>query len=219
MSITDIAERDQEIARLRREGLASLTTIAEHYGITAERVRQIAGGLGVDGRQAHNAYLINRSAMYQEMMREHETTIVTRWLAGQSPRRIAKDVGLPLYCVQSVVDEHTTDRAVSSRQSRHRLILANAGCPDGPAEDFRTPTYRRYWTAQRCWDALAELARRSGGRLPGAETYKEISRGEPMLPSLQTCRNRLGRWTYVRAEIHKRLSEEVGVLALTNKEA
>lgn len=207
-----LRERDEEIVRLRTTGEASLKELSDRYGITVERVRQIAKGLGVDPDAAKNLYMSNRVS--PKIIREKRATelapqILMRWMAGQSVPRISREMNLNKPLVKAMLAETVTDEAIAAREvNTGKTINANRIIDGGQPTHPVPQMYSAYWTADRCWEALEGVARLHGGRLPRALDYRKLSRGKVMLPSFSTCRARLGVWSQVRVEVNRRVVEE-----------
>lgn len=200
-----LADRDEEIVRLRVEGKASLQQIGDHYGISAERVRQIAAAAGVNGRGAAKSYMSVRHRKNIDKVAEQTSLIMIRWMAGESERRIARTMRVPYEMVHLVVTENQTDEAWRSRNESVAGQVIKFAPYTSEKAGSKPGTHRSYWNAQRCWAVLEGLARMNGGRLGSANWYRELSHGKQMLPSITHIRKRLGKWSYVCAEVNRRV--------------
>lgn len=201
MNTEELRERDEHIAQARRDGTASLGQLAKQYGLSRERIRQIAAKYGVDSTKAAGRYREQREHTEFDRANEVAPILLMRFIAGDTVRKIARDMDLKAPYVQEVLDEQVTDDILAARSNRitaERFPTVGAG----PREE--APVRQdRYWTPERCVEALVRLARENGGILPPSSRYQKLSPLREDLPSFATVRNRLGRWTAVRAEVHR----------------
>lgn len=198
-----LAERNSTIVAERKAGVASLEELAERYGITVERVRQIQQAGGVDSREAARAYSRTQVSERVVEAEQYELAILMRWINNESVVDIARSLGITVTAAQGVLDERITDETVAARrknQVRQRFPDADPG----PRED-REARDDRYWTRERCLIALYYVAQANGGRLPSSTEYKRMSTGNDELPSFPTVRNRCGVWTQVRLDVNDML--------------
>jgi len=200
-----IERRNAEIVKARKEGTASIYELADRYGISAERVRQIAAKGGVDGSQAADAYLNNKRKAEFERAKANQDVIFMRYIAGDRIEDIAKAFDLPVKATQEFIDEMVTDDVIAARYANITRLYHPQADP-GPRETSRQSSADRYWTPERCKEALIKLARENGNLLPSSTQYQRIAPDRDDLPSFATIRNRLGRWTFVRADIHRALA-------------
>lgn len=202
---TDNMDRDAEIVRVRAAGEASLAELAERYGISVERVRQVSQRGGVDSRDASQAYFSRRRQGQLDRASEHETAILMRWIGGEMPNDIANSLGLSVKATQAVLDERITDEITSARRNNQTIRrFPEAG--SGPRDD-REPRDDRYWTYEKCMEALYYLAVSEGGRLPNTPRYKQLANNNEELPSFATVRNRIDRWSKVRLLVNQMLNQ------------
>lgn len=202
---TNNEERNIEIARLRSEGEASLAEIADQFQISRERVRQISARAGVSNEDAAKAYAARREHVKVDQANEHSPVILMRWIGGEDVSEIAHSLGLAVNATQVVLDEQVTDAVIAAR-SNNRLASRFPHRDAGPRENGREAREDRHWTDDRCWATLVWLAQQNGGRLMSSTKYMQASKGREDLPSFATVRNRLGRWSSVRTEVHRRVN-------------
>lgn len=206
MTSDEIKERDRIIVETRRKGEMSLKELALIYGISRERVRQIAEAGGVDPHAASAAFYENRRKHDLAKAEEHATFIVMRWIAGDSVSEIANAQHLSVAATQAVLDENLNDEMIAARvRSRTKRHFPDA--LDGPREEKVAARADRYWTRERCIQVLLQYALSEGGRLPSSTLYKERAKDDDNLPSFPTIRNRCGRWTDLRVEISNLIKE------------
>lgn len=196
-------QRNEYIVYARREGLASLGQLSVQFGISRERVRQIQVAGGVSNEEAAAAYAKRKRDLAFDAANEHAAAILMRFIGGENVPSIAHGLGLPVSAVQEVLDEQVTDEVLAAR-SNTRMAQRYPHRDAGP-RDKAQPRGDRYWTEDRCWAALVQLAKQYGGRLMSSTRYQKLAPTRKDLPSFATVRNRLGRWSTVRAEVHRRL--------------
>lgn len=196
-----LIERNQIIADARRNGEATLEELAQRYGLSRERIRQIAEKAGVDHNQANDQYQKRKNERAFDEAQEHAGVILMRYIGGSSPSEIGHDMNLQVKAVQEVLDEQLTDEIIAARtknQTQQRFPDAS----DGP-KLVTEPRNDRYWTSEKVMEALVKFARENGGRLPSSTQYQKISPTREDLPSFPTVRNRVGRWSAVRVEVNR----------------
>lgn len=198
-----VKRRDLFIAEARRDGTKTLQELADHYGLSRERVRQIANAQGVNGRQAAAVVMERRHEAVIEDAEANTERILMRYIAGDTPQTIAAFMELPINAIKSVLDESITDEIVAAR-SNFRAMRLYPEIDAGPRETA-APREDRWWTQERCWKALCDLARENGNMLMSSTAYQRISTGRTDLPSFKTVRDRLGRWSTVRVQVHSHL--------------
>jgi Mor family transcriptional regulator len=197
-------QRDLFIADARRNGTATLAELAEQYDITRERVRQIATRMGVDPSQAANAAQHNRDEALEAKLADISDGVMMRYIAGDSPPELAKHFDVSVNQIRSILDERLTDEIIAARSNyRSQRLYPEIGA--GPLDGRAKQREDRYWTRDRVWERLVQLAQENGGRLMSSSEYQKISTGREDLPSFRTVRVRLGRWSTVRVEVHKAL--------------
>lgn len=79
----------------------------------------------------------------------------------------------------------------------------------GPRDD-RPKRADRVWERDAVIDAVARLAAERDGVLPSTTDYDDEARRRADLPSFGTVRNRVGRWSEVRAIVAERLAAAQG---------
>ncbi len=200
-------ERDAEIARLRRSGEMTFDEIGREYGISRERVRQIAQRSGVDPDDAKHTMYRKRYERSVDEAEDHVDAVLVRYIAGDDHREIARATGIPKSVVQELLDEHVTDEITQAR-SDNRMAELHPEVSGGPRDDYREERDDRYWTERRCLAALFDLAAQNGGRLISSTHYQQYAKGREDLPSFATVRNRVGRWSHVKVVIHKALADQ-----------
>lgn len=164
--------RARDIVLLRESGF-SLGEIAERYGVSRERVRQILHAN--DGPAREVAELARR----RRLEREAEACIdelLARWRSGAPISAIARDVGMPSATCTAVITQHATDL---DRVARRESLSRTRG---------RGPKY----SDSDIVDALVRVATELGG-VPTPRQYAARAR-ELELPSLPTVINRAGSW-------------------------
>lgn len=197
-------QRDLFIAEARRNGTATLAELAEQYDITRERVRQIATKMGVNSSQAALAAQHHRDEEMEQRLAEISDGVMMRYIAGDSPPDLAKHFDVSVNQIRSILDERLTDEIIAARSNyRSQRLYPEIGA--GPLDGRSKQREDRYWTRDRVWQRLVQLAQENGGRLMSSSEYQKISTGREDLPSFRTVRVRLGRWSTVRVEIHKAL--------------
>lgn len=216
-----IAARNAQIVDDRRHGRASLGMLAEQHGVSRERIRQICAEEGhrrlhdlhpdltreqieqlvkAEADAANLAYSKSKADAAFDKADEYAAAILMRWIAGENPPDIAKSIGMQAKSVQEVLDEQVTDEVLAAR-ARNHTAKHFPDAVDGPRERV-TPRNDRRWTKERVFDALVKLAQEKG-RLPSSTQYQKIAPAREDLPSFATVRNRLGRWSSVRVEVHR----------------
>jgi hypothetical protein len=199
----ELKERNAIIVEARRTGTHSLDQLADHFKISKERIRQISEAGGVSNEEAAKAYKRSKVGRAFDYANEHATAILMRYIAGEDVSDTAAALGVSASAVQAVLDEQLTDEVIAAR-SNTRMARMHPHRDAGP-RDKSQPREDRYWTEERCWASLVGLAMNSGGRLPSSTQYQKLAPKRDDLPSFATVRNRLGRWSSVRAEVHRRL--------------
>lgn len=200
---TAIQKRNAAIIEARREGKGSLRQLAAEHGISTERVRQISEAGGVSNDDAARAYTRAKRGRAFDDANEHASAILMRFIMGENGSEIAHGMGLPVRAVQEVLDEQITDEILAAR-SNARMARQTPDIDAGPMETA-DPRDDRYWTAELVLEKLIKLAKQQGGRLPSSTQYQRLAPTRDDLPSFSTVRNRLGRWTSVRVNIHAQL--------------
>lgn len=208
------ADRNAEIALARREGLASLTDLADRYGISRERVRQIASRQGVDPVEAARAYVERHGTSHPRVELDDGAVSLALhyWRQGLDHERIAKSlramgIEANTSAVRSAVREYVTERDRAARRAS-RVAASNVHYDEAPRDAHRSPREDRRWGAEQIVDALVTYARARGGELPSSRAYDVDARCDDSLPSLSTIRNRLGRYTSVRLMVYEKLEQE-----------
>ncbi len=196
--------RDLFIADARRNGTATLAELAERYDITRERVRQIATKMGVNSADAAMASQQRRDDELEAKIGDISDGVMMRYIAGDSPPELAKHFGVSVTRIRSILDERLTDEIIAARSNyRSQRLYPEIGA--GPLDQRAKQREDRYWTRERVWERLVQLAQENGGRLMSSTEYQKISTGREDLPSFRTVRVRLGRWSTVRVEVHQAL--------------
>lgn len=196
-----LAKRDKEIVEARRSGQLSLDQIARQYNITRERVRQIATAGGVDPAKAKAAHAKYVAEAEYAKAEAQSGSILMLFIAGKSYKEIATVTGCQMTSVREVLEEQITDEVIAARNANQTSRIF----PDahkGPRED-RPERADRYWNETTVFNALVAFAKEQGGRLPSSTKYQQIAPMREDLPSFATVRNRLGRWSDIRVEIHR----------------
>lgn len=196
-----LIERNNAIAEARRNGDASLEELADKYGISRERVRQISEQAGVDHRKANDAYLRRKSEEALKAAENSIDAIMMQFVNGVAPRKIAHDLNIQAKVVQDIIDERATPDILAARRKNQTARRF----PDAPAHPrgSAVPRNDRYWTTENVMAALVKLARECGGKLPSSTQYQKISPTRDDLPSFPTVRNRVGRWSDLRVEVNR----------------
>lgn len=200
-----IEERNKIIAEARAKGEMSLQELAEIYGISRERVRQIAKANGVNNLKASRSFLEHKHQYAEQMAEDSRTAIMMQWLQGTHPTTIAKNLDLHVFAVKSLIDESVTDELLAAR-SANKVAQHFPEAKAGPINKHEERA-DRYWTQERCLQALVGLAQSRGGRLPTSTQYKEMAVKDDKLPSFPTVRIRCGRWSEVRVQVHNHIKE------------
>lgn len=163
------SERDRQIVRLREEGL-TLDEIGRRFGLTRERVRQIASAGGVSTGDAGGA----KRRRDLDAARRVKGALMRGYRAGRSAPEMAKEHGITHRSAEEVIRYSATaeDRAHrSSNSAKSKLPL--------------------YTQAQ-----LAAAVRRVAehlGNVPSSKNYADLA-PELGLPSLPTVIQRFGTW-------------------------
>lgn len=204
----EITKRNQEIARARSNGEASLEELAVKYGISRERVRQICEKQGVDNEIATKLYTKNKSDRRFDDAEESAGVILMRFIAGDSIPDIAKTVRVSAKLTQEVLDEQVTPE-VSAARSRN-LIAKRGLSPDRNPSEVKEIRSDRHWTSDRVIESLTQFALSQGGSLPTSNKYPEfVKNSNGSLPSFPTVRNRVGRWSEVRVLINNKIKSGI----------
>lgn len=195
----EIKARNDEIVRARLEGSASLAQLAAKYGLSREAIRLISAAAGVDGKKAAEAYKLRRPQIDFEKAENNATVILMRYIAGQSAQQIAREINLTLKSVQEVLEERITDEVIAAR-ANNKTEKNFPNVANGPKDEAQRSDRR--WTADHVFDTLVRFAREQNG-LPSSTQYQKIAPKREDLPSFCTVRNRLGRWSNIRVDVHK----------------
>lgn len=164
--------RDDEVARLRAEGL-TLQAIADQVGVTRERVRQI---LVAAGRDLDNSYLAEiRRDQRLDAARARAAELLEGFRAGRPIAEVAAELGVAAEAADDVV------QTIASPADR-----AERGSNSG--RGVNGPTY----TDEDLLDAIRRVAAELDA-VPSAKDYGRLA-GRLALPSLPTIHNRLGGW-------------------------
>lgn len=197
----ELAQRDAVIIEQRASGQYSLGDIAKMHGITPERARQIATAGGVDPDRANAAHAQFVAQREYEKAEKNAGAILMLFVAGKSYQEIAAATGCQVKSVREVLDEQITDEVLAARsQNTTSRIFPEA--QRGPREQ-RPERADRHWTEKTVFDALVNFAKEQGGRLPSSTKYQQTAPTRDDLPSFATVRNRLGRWSDIRVEVHR----------------
>lgn len=212
--MTDHTERNAEIAQARRDGTASLSELADRYGISRERVRQISRSQGVNPTEAAYAFAQNNQVVRQRVVLPEDAAMksIIYWSQGLDFEDIAKKlraegINANTNAVRQTVRERATEQTRALRRAA-RSQAANIHYSDGPRDVHRTPREGRHWTPQEVLRALVEYAKKHDGKLASARAYEVDARCDDSLPSLSTIRNRLGRFTTVRLMVYEELGSD-----------
>lgn len=198
--------RNLLIAEARRDGTKTLQELADEYGLTRERVRQIALRMGVDAREAAVLVRDHRQEELEEKIEDISDSVMMRYIAGDTIPELAKHFGVSAMNIREVLDENITDEIVAARSNfRSQMRYPEIGA--GPLDQTFAPREDRYWTRERVWECLVKLAQENNGRLMSSTEYQKMSTGRQDLPSFRTVRVRLGRWTTIRAEVNQLLNK------------
>ena len=161
--------RVSAMVEMRREG-RTLQEIAERFGLTRERVRQIVVAQGVGTDEVRTA---RRERERADVEREH-ARIIELYREGRPSEEIARMVGLRAVDVRDALRAHATAADRAARVANRRTPRARYSDED---------------LVQAVRRAAQEL-----GEVPTATAYQEVAR-RLGLPSLPTVANRLGSWT------------------------
>lgn len=203
MGATEEKERNEAIVKARRNGDATLRELAQQYGVSHERIRQISLRGGVSNDEAARAYMKRRHERMAEAAEQQSQAILMQYIAGKGTSEIAQSLGVTKQAVQEVLDEMITDEIMAAR-SNNMTASRHPGISAGPREHVE-PRDDRFWTSERIVKVLTDLARENGNRLPSSTQYQKIAPKREDLPSFATVRNRVGRWTAVRLMINDAL--------------
>jgi hypothetical protein len=196
-----LVERDRAIVEARRAGELSLGEFARMHGITRERARQIAKAGGVDPAKAVAAHAKIVAEREYEKAEKQSGAILMLFIAGKSYKEIAEATSCQITSVREVLDEQVTDEVLAAR-STNMTARTFPEAKSGPRE-VRPERADRHWNAETVMAALVNFARERGGRLPSSTQYQQIAPTRDDLPSFATVRNRLGRWSDVRVDVHR----------------
>lgn len=193
-----LKERNQFIAETRQNGEYSIGELAKMFGISRERVRQIANECGVDPVHAKNAYKAHKKeassiADREECSRllESKSELLRDYIDGYGPGYLAEKYGCRPKNVRKVLDEIIDNKVIAERSNS-----LNFG------KRYDEPLYRRtsesdlYWSRERCLEKIGALVE-SHGEFPTIEEYNKITK-TGNYPSFSTLRNRVGRWSYIK---------------------
>jgi hypothetical protein len=165
--------RGREIVLLREDGF-SLDEIAQRYGISRERVRQIL--LANDGPSRAVAEMARRRRIEREAHRRIEE-LLARWRSGEALGSMARDVGMPARTCSTMIARFASDM---DRVARTTSLARARG---------QVPRY----SDRDIVDAIVLVASELG-EVPSPRQYSARTR-ELGLPSLPTVLNRTGGWT------------------------
>lgn len=166
-------QRMREMAALRVEGF-SLDEIAERYGVSRERVRQILRTHGGPDPQDVADARRRRAGRQAET---HVDELLALWRCGKAPGIAAAALGLRAAACRGIIERFATDVDRAARQ---------ASLADARGSGAQT------YSDQEILTALMSVATRVG-RVPSAREYAALA-GEQRLPSLATVLNRMGGW-------------------------
>jgi hypothetical protein len=158
-----------------REQGRSFASIAQHYGVSRERVRQLLRAEGGADTRAI-AELRRRQAEADAEARFEE--LLELWRSGEQPGRAASKLGLQAAACRTTIarlaseDDHAARKAAMAEARRHAA---------------QTYSDRAILTA------LKTVAKRLG-HVPSPKEYTNLARSLE-LPSLATVCNRMGSWT------------------------
>ena len=168
------AARDAAIVSARAGG-DTLGEIADRFGLSRERVRQVLAAAGTVDRQASRRARAERECAAAA---ERRGEVLVAWRAGEQPEAIAQRLRLSRGSVTAVLKDDVTpvDRA-ARRWAR------------------ATGATHRELRAHTDEDLIAAVRRivEEAGRVPSGEEYNRIAR-RVGLPSISTIENRLGGW-------------------------
>lgn len=198
---SSLDERNKRIVQARRNGEMSLGDLALEFGITRERARQIAEEGGVDSQAANVAYASRLTEREYEKAQAHQGSILMLYIAGKSYKEIAQNIGCQITSVREVLDEVITDEVLAARSANQTARIFPES-QKGPREE-RPQRADRYWDSETVFAALVSYAKENQGRLPSSTKYQQVAPTRDDLPSFATVRNRLGRWSDVRVEVHR----------------
>lgn len=165
-------QRIRQIRSLRERGY-SLDEIAERFGVSRERVRQI---LRAHGAPDPELVVDARRRRAAQLAEERIDELLVLWRAGAEPGGAASTLGLQAAACRSTIARFATD--VDKAARRASMSHTRGG---------QTYSERDIVVALRA--VAAGL-----GRVPSAKEYALLARGLE-LPSLPTVLNRLGGWT------------------------
>ncbi|HKP90080.1 MAG TPA: DNA-directed RNA polymerase subunit alpha C-terminal domain-containing protein [Thermoleophilaceae bacterium] len=162
--------RRERIISMRRAGL-TLREIADHAGVSPERVRQIVSAAGVSARQVTD----ERRARRLTGARAAAEQLLRAFRTGEEPAATAAELGVDPVAAREVVRELAT---TADRAERRRNMSA--------------ARRRSVYTDQALIDAVRSVAEHVGG-VPSSNDYARQA-AVAGLPSLPTVANRFGTW-------------------------
>ena len=165
-------ERILQIRVLRERGW-SLDEIAERYGVSRERVRQILRAHGAPDPEIVAGARRRRS---EQLAEARVDELLGLWRSGAQTASAATSLGLQAAACRSTISRFATD---VDRAARKASMADSRGS--------QTYSERDILVALRA--VAAGL-----GRVPSAKEYALLARGLE-LPSLPTVLNRMGGWT------------------------
>lgn len=165
-------ERILQIRVLRERGF-SLDEIAERYGVSRERVRQI---LRAHGAPDPELVADARRRRTEQLAEDRVDELLALWRSGAQTASAASSLGLQAAACKSTIARFATD---VDRAARKASMAGSRGS--------QTYSERDILVALRA--VAAGLA-----RVPSAKEYALLARGLE-LPSLPTVLNRMGGWT------------------------
>lgn len=115
-----------------------------------------------------------------------------RWVAGRLGRTPSTDEYTRLARSEALASTPT----ITNRFETWGAAVTAAGLEPNRARR----SYSRKWTEDACWAVLERLVKELGDA-PTVQQYELIAAGRDDLPSSATIRNRLGRWSEVRATL------------------
>lgn len=193
-----LKERNQFIAETRQNGEYSIGELAKMFGVSRERIRQIANECGIDPVHAKNAYKAHKDMLSSIsdreeyfLLLENRENLLKDYIDGYGPGSLAEKYGCRPRNVRKVLDEIVDSNAIAKRSNS-----LNFG------KKYDEPLYKYksegdpYWTRERCLEALNAIVD-SHGKFPTIEVYNKISKAGNY-PSFSTLRNRVGRWSYIK---------------------
>lgn len=198
-----MVDRNEQIAKMRREGTHSLGEIAKEFGLTRQGVKYITEKMGVDPKRATQAYRKRRVKTRSKVAQVESGTILLRYIGGEDVASIAKALGSTKIDVAKVVDDGGPE--VLAARSSNLVARQFPGAAIGPRDD-RPKRADRVWERDAVIEAVARYASERDGVLPATTDYDKEARRRDDLPSFGTVRNRVGRWSDVRVVVARHLA-------------